>query len=165
MTTMHEMRLAVVGVLVFISILYLQQTQMQPSTNVTVSPASANEVAVQLKEACKATDKETCYALRFEKISYDYGPDYAFNVLDALQNIDRDAQKCHFIAHGIGYGTYKRNPEDAQNQIASIDTSCALASTQLTISAGSSLSTTINVRPPLLNVAPSAYAFTVTASV
>lgn len=69
--------------------------------------------------------QETCYSVEFSKVALENGPEYAFQVLYALQNEDRSAYGCHFIAHGIGYGTYKRNPDDWQKDITTIDPACS----------------------------------------
>ena len=42
-----------------------------------------------------------------------------------LQKKDSDAIGCHFIAHGIGSGTYRKNPNDWQNQITKINSACS----------------------------------------
>lgn len=70
-------------------------------------------------------NKETCYSVEFSKVAFENGPEYGFQVLYALQNEDRSAYGCHFIAHGIGYGTYKRNPADWQKDITTIDPACS----------------------------------------
>jgi hypothetical protein len=70
-------------------------------------------------------NKETCYSVEFSKVALANGPEYAFKVLYALQGEDRSAYGCHFIAHGIGYGTYKRNPADWQKDITTIDPGCS----------------------------------------
>lgn len=91
---------------------------------------SIEEKAAQVKELCNEKNKSknigkmSCYSEEFQNIAYKNGPDYAFEVLFALQKKDSTARICHLIAHGIGWGTYERNPDDWQNQIASINPTC-----------------------------------------
>lgn len=47
-----------------------------------------------------------------EKISFDKGQDSAYKVLSFLQKEDPKTKNCHFISHGIGWGLYKKNPQD-----------------------------------------------------
>ena len=96
-----------------------------------IPKASVEEIANQTKKECKdadlprGVDELNCYAEQFEDISIKYGSKYAFKVLSALQKIDKEALNCHFIAHGIGWGAYKKHKNDLGTQITSMDTSCS----------------------------------------
>ena len=70
---------------------------------------SDNEIAVKIKEKCDSSDVLLCYAKEFDKLSYQRGYKFAFSTLAELQGIDKRATDCHFIAHSIGYGEFKRN--------------------------------------------------------
>ena len=96
-------------------------------------------LALKTKEACndfnrpQLLNKEICYSKKFEDISFNGGPDYAYKVLFELQELDPEALGCHFIGHGIGYGAYKQNPEGWQNQINNINPACGYGSVHGTI--------------------------------
>jgi len=95
------------------------------------SNASFQEIAAKAEESCRpeklsaAESKEVCYAKAFEEIAFAYGPEYAFDVLSVLQKIDPDARGCHFITHGVGYGTWKRDSENWREHIATISPVCS----------------------------------------
>ncbi len=87
-------------------------------------------IASNLKKECGKSNennikKERCYAEKFTDLAFSEGSKFAFKVLRDLQKQDRDALRCHFIAHGIGYGIFKRNPSQSFQAIGSIDTYCA----------------------------------------
>jgi hypothetical protein len=100
---------------------------------------SVSEAAKAAFEACgpekggKGISKETCYSKELEKIAVAGGYEYAFDVLFELQDKDKDARGCHFIAHGIGYGSYDRNPESWQEQINVINQACTYGAVHGTI--------------------------------
>jgi hypothetical protein len=58
-----------------------------------------------------------CYSGEMEKIALKNGQSNAQKILTQLQTIDPIARNCHFIAHGIGWGVYKRNPKMMQDSI------------------------------------------------
>jgi len=73
--------------------------------------------ANQLVQTCTTkpipkSSKKLCYAQELEKIAFNYGIQTAFEVLGIIQEKDTDAQGCHLIAHGIGKGTFERNPAE-----------------------------------------------------
>jgi hypothetical protein len=69
-------------------------------------------------------DKEACYYKEFQKAGRAEGAQYSFEILTALQSIDADAIGCHLIAHGIGGGSYDRDPSSWQDLISSISPAC-----------------------------------------
>ena len=71
-----------------------------------------------------STDKLRCYSKEFKDIAFRQGSEYAFVVLYELQKIDETAKVCHVISHGIGWGTYERNPDEWQSQVAKINPTC-----------------------------------------
>ncbi len=76
-------------------------------------------------ETCgERRDWESCYAREFEKISLREGPAAAFRALGKLQEKDPRTNGCHFIAHGIGYGAYGRDPGNWREAFQSVDQSC-----------------------------------------
>ena len=68
--------------------------------------------------------KETCYSKEFEKLAEKFGPDFSFEVLSILQQKDSEAKGCHLISHGIGTGSYIREPNNWQTLVQSMSTSC-----------------------------------------
>lgn len=52
------------------------------------------------------------------------GSVFAFQVLKELQRMDNKARICHLIAHGIGEGTYKREPSNWQENIRTVSRNC-----------------------------------------
>ena len=90
---------------------------------------SAGTVAAEVKGACQNVTigfgKEACYSLELQRVAYFSGPERAFEVLARLQQLDESAKGCHFIAHGIGYGTFDHNPADWRSHVNSIDQSCS----------------------------------------
>jgi hypothetical protein len=95
-----------------------------------VVEAGVEEAASLAVKTCKDSQlrsggKYSCYAKEMENIAYNHGQKYAVEVLSTIQQLDSDAKGCHFIAHGIGWGLYKRNPSDWQNLIASSSSMCS----------------------------------------
>ncbi len=93
-----------------------------------INSPDANEQAQLSALNCKnagAGGKLSCYASEMESISYNHGPEFSFKVLSALQEIDKESEACHFIAHGIGWGSYKQNSSDWQNLIAKSSPVCS----------------------------------------
>ena len=90
----------------------------------------AKDLAASSKKFCydqqykKVSEKLPCYSKQFEGISFENGPEFAFEVLDELQRIDETAKVCHVIAHGIGWGAYERNPSDWKELVANINPTC-----------------------------------------
>lgn len=87
------------------------------------------EKAQQINDKCAKrlndgpVEHNTCYAKEFELITYNHDQDYAISVLNDLKKIDRGAVGCHFIAHGIGWGTYRKNP--AKGMLETITPECS----------------------------------------
>ena len=75
-------------------------------------------------EKYKIVETAECYARQMENLSFNYGPDFAYEVLFELQKIDRSTKTCHFIVHGIGWGKYKRSPENWQKLIEESRNEC-----------------------------------------
>lgn len=94
------------------------------------APLSFNEETIHAYNICKngardtSMNKETCYSKAMQDIALRRGPEDAFGVLFNLQKKDADAIGCHFISHGIGYGTYERDPSHWQKDIQTINRSC-----------------------------------------
>src|SRR3989344_9098905 len=78
-----------------------------------------------LKNASLSKGKDNCYAEEFKKLGEQNGDVFSFKVLDSLQRIDPDAIGCHLIAHGIGTGSYKREPENWRILVQNINSSCS----------------------------------------
>lgn len=72
----------------------------------------------------QSTSTETCYSQTLEGASREKGPKHAFGVLFALQTLDPSANGCHFIAHGIGYGAFDRDPARWQEHVRTINRAC-----------------------------------------
>ncbi len=68
--------------------------------------------------------REYCYSAEFKNISAKYGPEIAFSELEALKKLDPSAMGCHWIAHGIGTGTYIKNPKNWREALTSISQTC-----------------------------------------
>src|SRR3989344_1106746 len=91
---------------------------------------SAEAAASRLQNNCHnpnliVINYENCYAKEMRSIAARYGPDYALRVLFALQKIDVDAQGCHLIAHGIGWGTFQYSPKNWQKQVQTLYPGCS----------------------------------------
>lgn len=78
-----------------------------------------------LENASLSKGKENCYAEEFKKLAERNGPEFAFQVLDNLQKIDPDSIGCHLMAHGIGTGAYRREPNNWRTLIQNINSSCS----------------------------------------
>ena len=76
------------------------------------------------KNAVFNKGKENCYAEEFKKIGEEYGPESSFQVLSKLQMIDKSSLGCHLISHGIGWGSYKREPKNWRGLIQRMPTVC-----------------------------------------
>ncbi len=101
-----------------------------PTIRLRSVPLSFNEEAAHTYDTCKdgtrdqSMNKETCYSKAMQDVATRRGPEDAFGILFALQKKDVDAIGCHFISHGIGYGTYERDPSHWQKDIQTINRSC-----------------------------------------
>jgi len=86
--------------------------------------------AIELVHTCNdknrhpAVSKETCYSQEFQRFAYTVGPEDAFDTLFVVQTLDQDAIGCHFIGHGIGYGTYERNSKNWRGTFRTINQAC-----------------------------------------
>jgi plastocyanin len=86
------------------------------------------QLAPVLKSRCQRKEVEddfACYARDLEKVVIVHGREHAIDTLYAIQKIDDRAKNCHFLAHGIGWGTYKRDPKKFQESIASSSPLCS----------------------------------------
>ncbi len=72
--------------------------------------------------------KENCYAEEFKKLGEKNSYELSFKVLDSLQQIDKSAIGCHLIAHGIGWGSYKRDPSIWKDMVQNMPTRCSYGS-------------------------------------
>lgn len=104
--------------------------QNQTSLLSVVGQSGTERIALEMLESCSqenrpiAMNKETCYSKKFRELALQNGPEKSFEILSLLQQKDPEAQGCHFIAHGIGSGTYRRDPKAWQSHIKSISHSC-----------------------------------------
>lgn len=78
-----------------------------------------------LENAGLSKGKENCYAEEFKKLGEKSGPEFSFLVLDSLQKTDPEAKGCHLIAHGVGAGSYKREPDNWRALVQSTDGRCS----------------------------------------
>lgn len=88
------------------------------------------EAAQNAKKHCKNTETKgrgifKCYAAEFSNISYNHGIEFATKSLTELQKIDPESKNCHFIAHGIGWGSYKKDPGNWQEAISKSSSICS----------------------------------------
>lgn len=86
------------------------------------SPAAA---AARIVSACTNRAKEHCYASFLEDYARSAGGTRAFEALSLIQGKDREAIGCHFIAHGIGYGAYLREPQNWQKLVQTLPQACS----------------------------------------
>ncbi len=77
-----------------------------------------------LENANLSKGKENCYSEEFKKIAEKNGPEFSFQVLNSLQRTDRDAIGCHLISHGIGWGSFKREPNNWRTLVQNMPTIC-----------------------------------------
>jgi len=85
----------------------------------------ANSVTSICGEGDHPRGKMRCYADEFSEISKRYGEEQAFAILGLAQEIDPSTRGCHFIAHGIGWGLYERNPANWYSLVRSAVPNCA----------------------------------------
>ncbi len=90
----------------------------------TIKTAANTVYSYCLQNAALSKGKENCYAEEFKKIGEKNGPDYSFKVLESLQGIDPEAKGCHLISHGIGWGSYKRDPNNWRSLMQNMSPSC-----------------------------------------
>lgn len=91
--------------------------------------ASVKNISAQVKDYCvenatKFKGKENCYSEEFKKLAERNGQEESFKILNNLQAIDPDAIGCHLIAHGIGWGSYKREPDKWRTLVQTMPTIC-----------------------------------------
>ena len=118
--------LQILIILLFISFLFININVTRPknfSNSIQIATTSIYDYC--LKNASLSKGKDNCYAEEFKKLAEQNGPDFSFKVLDNLQRIDADAIGCHLIAHGIGTGSYKREPNNWRVLIQNINSSCS----------------------------------------
>ena len=99
-------------------------SSVNPVLHATVMYKKCNN-AQNYPALTKGHNKLACFAEEMQKVAYDFGQEYSLKVLFALQEKDPEAKNCHFIAHGIGWGVYKKNPGDWQNLIAGSSGQCS----------------------------------------
>ncbi|HUQ85824.1 MAG TPA: hypothetical protein VM077_05865, partial [Candidatus Limnocylindrales bacterium] len=68
--------------------------------------------------------KITCFAEEMERVSFSSGREYAYDTMHELQKIDKTAQGCHFLTHGIGWGIFKKNLGSWKEVLADVRTEC-----------------------------------------
>lgn len=119
--------IVIVGLsIVLFFIFFLPSDFNSPKPEKTVVQEASDVFDACIKDPDKASlGKENCYAAELERVAKENGPNYAFETLFALQGIDPNAIGCHFIAHGIGYGSYDRSPEKWQEYINTFNQACS----------------------------------------
>lgn len=91
-------------------------------------PGKAAELAFDncsLGRLAKGMTQENCYANEMAKVAQAQGGDFAFAALGDLQRLDSNTVGCHFIAHGIGYGVYKRDPAHWRESVSTVNPGCS----------------------------------------
>lgn len=92
---------------------------------------SESKTALTIFNNCKDSSRsggsgsETCYYKEFISLAEDRGPEFSFKTLFALQQLDNSAIGCHLISHGIGTGSYRKNPGSWQELIRNINSTCS----------------------------------------
>ncbi len=76
------------------------------------------------ENAAASKGKENCYSEELKKLAEKSGPEHSFAVLDNLQVMDPSAIGCHLISHGIGWGSYKRDPNNWRGLVQNMRTTC-----------------------------------------
>ncbi len=95
------------------------------------NPISVAEMASKIKADCEhgksisLSLKLNCYEGTFRNVTLAKGPEYAFDILFALQKIDSFTLSCHTIAHQIGQAAFIKNPSDWKTQVRAINQACA----------------------------------------
>lgn len=94
------------------------------------SPDSISSTATIIKDYCLenagiSKGKENCYGEEFKKLAEQNGPEFSFKVLDSLHKMDPDSIGCHLIAHGIGWGSYKKEPSNWRTLVQNMPTICS----------------------------------------
>lgn len=102
------------------TVFLLNQNQDKEKINLqtTISKCS------QSSQTTLTNSKEYCYSAEFKKISAQFGPVFAFQKLDELKKIDQSAKGCHWIAHGIGTGSYIKDPKNWRSTLTTISQTC-----------------------------------------
>jgi hypothetical protein len=108
-------------------IIYLIFAKDQKSTksgNAAFSPTQSAHLA---EKKCSSDENwALCYTKEMESISYQRGSRYAHQVLFEIQARDSKVRGgCHFVAHGIGWGVYKKNPSKALSAISESGSTCS----------------------------------------
>ena len=70
-------------------------------------------------------ETETCYYKEFISLAEEKGSEFSFKTLTALQQLDNSAIGCHLLSHGIGTGSYRKNPGNWQELIRDINSTCS----------------------------------------
>lgn len=98
------------------------------SGGMSLTPTPLSPTVQEALAACGnqsgQANKESCYSNFFMQVAEEHDAVFAFRTLNELQRVDPDAIGCHFIGHGIGYGTYKKNPANWQNDFREISQEC-----------------------------------------
>ena len=88
-----------------------------------ISPA-VQEALAACRDQPGQVSKESCYSNFFMQVAEEHDAVFAFRTLNELQQVDPDAIGCHFIGHGIGYGTYQKDPTSWQTDFREISQEC-----------------------------------------
>ena len=114
---------------VFFVILLILSNKSFFSKKTTLETSLFSNTATNIFNYCRDNEalergKENCYASQFRKLAEVEGPLFSFNVLSQVQKSDPKAIGCHLIAHGIGKGSYKREPDNWRILIQNMNSSC-----------------------------------------
>ncbi len=100
---------------------YIQISKKITSATIDKKVSSIYKFCEDSENLKKLGGKESCYASQFQSEALISGPVTAFNILHALQKVDPSSQGCHLIAHGIGRGTFEREPSKWQEYVNNIE--------------------------------------------
>ncbi len=98
---------------------FAKEAKAEPKAADIMSACSPETIAVD------GISKETCYNKQFTELGEDWGAQKAFDLLFELQKIDPESRGCHLIAHGIGWGAFKREPENWQKLVQTLYAGCS----------------------------------------
>lgn len=97
--------------------------------NINKEISESDKQALVIRDFCTVKEnltrgKEGCYSKEFRILAEKSGPFVSFEVLHSLQQIDFEAIGCHLMAHSIGKGSYKREPQNWRVLVQNMEPSC-----------------------------------------
>jgi hypothetical protein len=120
---LHKIKTYQIFLVFFVLLISIITWGLMPSRDSALSSAS-NIFNFCQKNLQTFGTKEVCYSQQFKKFAAVNGPDTSFKSLFALQRLDPDAIGCHLIAHGIGWGSYQKDPSDWRTLIRDMNPTC-----------------------------------------